>query len=104
MSGLKPFHNKCRAYGKLIEENLNGEVDIRFHGYMLLLSEQEHGLDHQFETNSWHRPVEEYDKPIREVTVEAIVNDLVLKDTEWKPRVANKMLRDLKKCASTTST
>ncbi len=94
---MEILYNECRAYGKPIEENLNGEVDNRFHGYMMLLAQQVDGLGHQFETKSSNRPFEEYDKPPSErQPLRAIVQNLVLKDTEWKPRVANEMLRDLK--------
>lgn len=93
-----PFYNECRAYGKLIDAKLNGEVAVRCHGYLMLSPEHEDELDHRFGITGWNRPIEEYDKsPSERQPLRAIVKDLVLEDTEWIPRIANKMLRDLKK-------
>ncbi|KAI4233602.1 MAG: hypothetical protein LQ349_004315 [Xanthoria aureola] len=93
-----PFYNECRAYGKIIEAKLNGEVAVRCHGYLMLSPEHEDELDHRFGITGWNRPIEEHDKsPSERQPLRAIVKNLVLEDTEWIPRVANKMLRDLKK-------
>ncbi|KAL8951220.1 MAG: hypothetical protein Q9222_002783 [Ikaeria aurantiellina] len=93
-----PFYNECRAYGKLVGAKLNGEVAVRCHGYMMLSSKQEDALDQKFGASDWNRPVEEYDRlPSTRPPLRAIVKDLILDDTRWTPRVANKMLRDLKK-------
>lgn len=34
------FNNECRAYRKLIENNLNGEVAVRCHRYLMLLAKR----------------------------------------------------------------
>ncbi|KAL9119290.1 MAG: hypothetical protein Q9187_004159, partial [Circinaria calcarea] len=93
-----PFYNECRAYGKLVEAKLNGEVAVRCHGYLILSAKREDDLDHRFAITGWNRPIEEYDKlPSKRQPLRAIVKDLVLEDTKWSPLVANKMLRDLRK-------
>ncbi|KAL9630621.1 MAG: hypothetical protein Q9204_004627 [Flavoplaca sp. TL-2023a] len=92
-----PFYNECRAYGRLIAENLNGQVAVRCHGYMMLSAEHEDTLDNQFEMNGWNRLAEEYDEPpSKRQPLRAIIKDLVLEDTVWKPRVAVRMLSHLK--------
>lgn len=92
-----PFFNECRAYGKLIEKDLNGNVAVYCHGYLMLPAQYEEDLEEQFEGLGWNRPFEEYDKPPAERQhLRAIVKELVLEDTDWKHRVAVKMLRHLK--------
>lgn len=93
-----PFCNECRACGKLNQVNLNGEVAVRCHGYLMLSAKYEDGLNNRFGLTGWNRPSEEYDKaPLQRQPLRTIVKDLILDDTDWTPRVANKMLRDLKK-------
>ena len=41
---MDPFYNKCRAYGRLEEANLNGKVAVRCHGYMAFPAEDEEEL------------------------------------------------------------
>lgn len=90
-----PFYNECRAYGKLIEKNLNGQVAVRCHGYMVLPAEYEDTLELQFEIDGWNRLSEEYDEPpSKRQPLRAIIKDLVLEDTKWTPR---RMLSHLKK-------
>ncbi|KAL9033240.1 MAG: hypothetical protein Q9180_006050 [Flavoplaca navasiana] len=92
-----PFYNECRAYGKLIEKNLNGQVAVRCYGYMMLSAELEDTLGNQFEMNDWNRLSEEYDQPpSKRQPLRAIIKDLVLEDTDWTPRVARRMLSHLK--------
>lgn len=95
-----PFYNECRAYGKLVEHNLNGEVAVRCHGYLMLSAEYEDQLDDRFPELELDRdrPSEEYEKPVSSRSpLRAIVKDLVLEETTWKPYVARRMLRDLRK-------
>lgn len=93
-----PFYNECRAYGKLVEAELNGEVAVRCHGYLMLSYKQEDDLDRRFGITDWNRPIEQYDmSPSKRPPLRATVKDLILEDPEWSPRVANKMLRDLKR-------
>ncbi|KAI4101710.1 MAG: hypothetical protein LQ339_004944 [Xanthoria mediterranea] len=95
-----PFYNECRAYGKLVENHLNGEVAVRCHGYLMLSAEYDDQLDDRFPELEldWDRPSEEYEKPVASRSpLRAIVKDLVLEDNIWKPYVARKMLGDLRK-------
>ncbi|KAL8937606.1 MAG: hypothetical protein Q9216_004346 [Gyalolechia sp. 2 TL-2023] len=84
-----PFYNECRAYGQLVEANLNGEVAVRCHGYMILPIPFKHQLKKKFGVNGWDQPT---DLPLR-----AIVKDFAPEDTTWTPAVARKMLKDLKR-------
>ncbi|KAL8853717.1 MAG: hypothetical protein Q9221_001528 [Calogaya cf. arnoldii] len=94
---LDPFFNECRAYGKLVEKDLNGKVAVYCHGYLILPAQYEEDLEQQFEGLGWNRPFEEYDKPPADrQPLRAIVKELVPEDTDWKPRVAVKILRHLK--------
>lgn len=93
-----PFYNECRAYGKLIEKDLNGQVAVRCHGYLMLSAEYENELDDRFDYLDWDRPSEEYEKPVSSRSPRrAIVKDLVLEENIWKPYIARRMLRDLRK-------
>ncbi|KAL8796092.1 MAG: hypothetical protein Q9182_007426 [Xanthomendoza sp. 2 TL-2023] len=95
---LDPFFNECRAYGKLIENNLNGEVAVHCHGYLMLTADYEDKLDDLFGELDWDRPDEEYEKPVsKRSPLRTIVKDLIVEDNIWKPYVVRKMLRDLKK-------
>lgn len=78
--------------------NLNGKVAVKCHEYMMLSSKQEKHLEQRFGISGWYRPMEDYDGlPENRPPLRAIVKDLVLEDTQWTPRVANKMLQDLRK-------
>ncbi|KAL8808696.1 MAG: hypothetical protein Q9223_003856 [Gallowayella weberi] len=95
---LDPFFNECRAYGKLIERSLNGEVAVHCHGYLMLTADHEDELNHRFGEPDWNRPHEEYEKPVsKRSPLRTIVKDLVLEENIWKPNVARRMLRDLRK-------
>lgn len=77
------FYNECRAYGKLVEAKLNGEVAVRCHGYLMLSHEQEDELDRRFGITDWNRPIEQYDmSPSKRPLLRAIVKNLILEDPE----------------------
>lgn len=63
-----PFYNECRAYGKLVENNLNGEVAVRCHGYLMLSAEYEDQLDDRFPDLEWDRPF----RRVRKASVQQI--------------------------------
>ncbi len=97
-TGMDPFYNECRAYGRIIEAGLNGKVAVRCYGHMSIPAEEEEGLKKRFGIDSWDRPGEEYAKlPRRRQPFRAIVKDPVQKDVKMTERVARKMLRDLKR-------
>lgn len=70
---------------------------MRCYRYIILSAKYEDTLDNQLIINGWSRLSEEYNKPpSKRQLLRAIVKDLVLKDTVWKPRVANRILSHLK--------
>ena len=96
-----PFYNECRAYGRLEEHKLNGKVAVRCYGYLTFSAEIESQLEREFQIHSWNRPGKEYQKPITQRRpIRAIVKDLILKDDPLTGRVADKILRDLKRMRS----
>lgn len=91
-----PFYNECRAYGKLIETNLDGKVAVRCHGYTTLPAAIESELYERFDVSDWDRHDE--DKPLRtRAVLRAIVKDLVVADIPLSSRVLRRMKQDLKK-------
>ncbi|KAI4168730.1 MAG: hypothetical protein LQ343_006166 [Gyalolechia ehrenbergii] len=86
---LDPFYNECRAYGRLVDTKLNGEVAVQCHGYLILPFRFQAKLEEEFGVNGWDQPS---DLPLR-----AIVKDFVPEDTTWSPRVVGKILKDLKR-------
>ena len=95
---MDPFYNECRAYGRLEEANLNGKVAVRCHGYMTFPAEHEEELGHKFNVSDWNRPSDEYDKIVSQrQPLRAIIKDLVRKDVPLTGKVADKILRDMKK-------
>ncbi|KAL9128407.1 MAG: hypothetical protein Q9217_002898 [Psora testacea] len=93
-----PFFNECRAYGRLVEKNLNGKVAVRCYGYVTVPAEWEEELRRKFEVDNWNRPHSEYAKaPTRRQPFRAILKDLVTKDVPFTEKVVRKMLKDLKR-------
>lgn len=95
---MDPFYNECRAYGRLEEANLNGKVAIRCHGYMTFPAEDEEELVRRFNVRDWNRPSDEYNKIVSQrQPLRAIIKDLVRKDIPMTAKVADKILRDMKR-------
>ncbi|KAG8533637.1 uncharacterized protein KY384_001378 [Bacidia gigantensis] len=95
---MDPFYNECRAYGKLIEANLNGNVAVRCHGYLTLSARIEQRLDEQFGHLDWDRPDQDTNKPLsKRQPLNAVVKDLIRDDISFAAKHVAKMLRDLKK-------
>ena len=96
-----PFYNECRAYGRLQEANLNGKVAVRCYGYITFPAEIERQLQRDFQVYGWDRSAQDYLKPVSSrQPIRAIVKELVLQDEPLTGKVADKMLRDLKKMRS----
>ncbi|KAL8830877.1 MAG: hypothetical protein Q9170_005535 [Blastenia crenularia] len=92
---LDPFFNECRAYGRLTMAGLNGKDAVGCHGYLMLPAKAEQEIDDQFGEIDWNRP--DVDLPVLEQQpLKAIVKDLITDDTAWSPKVARKILKDLK--------
>lgn len=93
-----PFSCECRAYGRLIEKNVNGKVAVRCYGYLMLPADREDELRERFGVTSWDRPHEEYLEPVsKREPLRAIVKDLVTEDVPPTVKTAKKMLSDLRK-------
>lgn len=45
---MYPFHNECRAVGRIIQAGLNGKVAVRCHGYLTVPATMEEGLEQRF--------------------------------------------------------
>ncbi|KAL8715672.1 MAG: hypothetical protein Q9225_006325 [Loekoesia sp. 1 TL-2023] len=91
-----PFYSECRAYGKLIEKDLNGRVAVRCHGYTTVPAEKVRQLAERFHIEYWesgeqtHQPAGWQRQPYR-----AVVKDLIQNDVELSPRIARKMKKHL---------
>ncbi len=95
---MDPFYCECRAYGRLIEANLNGKVAVRCHGHLNVPAEVEEELRRDFDVDNWQRPGDEYYTPVSErKPFRAIVKDLVTEDVTYTPKIVKKMLKDLKR-------
>ena len=93
-----PFFAECRAYGRLIENNLNGKIAVRCYGHLTVSAELEEELAHKFQAYEWDRPDSDYEKgPRRRQPFRAIIKDLVTEDVPLTEKVVTKMLRDLKR-------
>lgn len=95
---MDPFYCECRAYGRLIEANMNGKVAVRCYGYLDVPAEVEEELRRGFDVDNWQRPVEEYSTPVsKRKPIRAMVKDLITEDVSFTPKIAKKMLKDLKR-------
>lgn len=95
---MDPFFNECRAYGRLIDKNVNGKVAVRCYGYLMIPANREEELKDRYGVTNWNRPYEDYSKPAsRRQPFRAIVKDLVTEDVPLTARTAKKMLRDLRR-------
>ena len=93
-----PFFRECRAYGRLEEEKLNGKVAVHCYGYITIPCEKEKLFRRKFKIYDWNRPGVERSIPVSErQPLRAIVKGLILKDTPLTGRVADNILRDMKR-------
>ena len=76
-----PFYNECRAYGRLIEYDLNGKAAVRCYGHLAIPAAREEELDRRFEVYAWDRPGDDYELAVtKRQPFRAIVKDLVEND------------------------
>jgi hypothetical protein len=95
---MDPFFNECRAYGRLIDKNVNGKVAVRCYGYLMIPANREDELKERFGVTTWNRPDEEDLKPAsRREPFRAIVKDLVTEDVPLTAKIAKRMLLDLRR-------
>lgn len=74
---------------------------VRCHGYITFPAEIERQLERDFQVDDWHRSGQDYNKPVSSrQPIQAIMKDLIVKDEPLTGRVADKMLRGLKKMRS----
>ena len=93
-----PFFRECRAYGRLEEKKLNGKVAARCYGYITIPAQKEKLFQRKFEIYGWDRPSADCSKPVSErQPLRAIVKELILKDVPLTARVADRILRDMKR-------
>lgn len=94
-----PFYNECRAYGRLMESDLNGRVAVRAHGYTTVTEENVHQLAAIFRTEDLIQDSEEHEinhniPPYRRM-FRAIVKDLIRDDVPLTHKIIKKMRHDL---------
>ena len=93
-----PFYNECRAYGRLIECDVNGKVAVRCHGHMTIPAAIEKELYRRFEVYEWDRTEDDFNMPVSErQPFRAIVKDLVENDHPLNEKTLIRMRKDLRK-------
>lgn len=93
-----PFYNECRAYGKLIEGDVNGKVAVRCHGHMTIPAAREEELAQRFEVDIWDRPEDDSKLPVsKRQPFHAIVKDLIEDDRPLNEKKLIRMRKDLLK-------
>ena len=86
-----PFYNECRAYGRLIEYDVNGKVAVRCHGHMAIPAAREEELARRFEVYEWDRPEDDSKLSVsKRQPFRAIVKDLIEDD---RPLNEKKLIR-----------
>lgn len=95
-----PFYNECRAYGKLIESDVNGRVAARCHGYTTIHYKEVHQLGKEFHIEDLEQEAESYQEsqvPPERYLYRAIVKELIRDDLPLTHMRVKKMMRDLLK-------
>ena len=93
-----PFYNECRAYGRLIECDLNGEVAVRCYGHIAILATREEELARRFEVYAWDRPEDDSKLSVsRRQPFRAIVKDLIEDKCPLNEKRLIRMRKDLLK-------
>ena len=100
---MDPFYNECRAYGRLLQKNMNGKVAARCYGYLTLPVAREKELAQRFavDEDEWQRPERDNALPAhKRAPLRAIVKQLIREDKPLTRTLVVKMLRDLRKMRS----
>ena len=93
-----PFYAECRAYGRLIEHDLNGKVAVRCYGHMAISAAKEEELARRFEVYACDRPEDDFQLPVaKRQPLRALVKDLIEDDHPLNERKLIRMRRDLLK-------
>lgn len=95
---MDPFYNECRAYGRLVESDNNGNIAVRCYGHLSIAAEKEEEFGRRFEIGDWNRPDED---DVRLVSTRqpfrAIVKEMIQEDAPLNSKKVKKMLKDLKR-------
>lgn len=93
-----PFYNECRAYGRLIECDVNGKVAVRCHGHIAIPAAREEELNRRFEVYAWDRPEDDSELSVsKRQPFRAIVKDLIEDDRPLNEKKLIRMRKDLLK-------
>ena len=93
-----PFFNECRAYGRLIEADVNGKIAVRCHGYLTIPAAKEKDLAQRFDVDAWDRPAGDSYLPVaKRQPLRAIVKDLAEVDRPLTEENLIRMRKDLLK-------
>lgn len=93
-----PFYNKCRAYGRLIECDINGKVAVRCHGHIIILAAREEELARRFEVYTKDRPEDDSRLSVtKRQPFRAIVKDLIEDNRPLNKKKLIEMRKDLLK-------
>lgn len=93
-----PFYNECRAYGRLIEWDINGKVAVRCQGHMTIPAAREEELGRRFDVYAWDRPKDDSKLSVsKRQPFRAIVKDLIEDDRPLNEKKLLKMRKDLLK-------
>ncbi|KAL8770400.1 MAG: hypothetical protein Q9209_003826 [Squamulea sp. 1 TL-2023] len=95
-----PFYNECRAYGRLLEFDLNGSIAVAAHGYMTIPAKKVHELGRRFQIDDWTKDAEEHshqDLPPYRHVFRAIVKDFIPNDLPFTHKRVKQMLQHLMK-------
>ena len=49
---MDPFYNECRAFGKIVESELNGKVAVKCYGYLTVSVRREKELQRKFNVDN----------------------------------------------------
>jgi len=96
---MDPFHAECRAYGRLVNRHLNGEVAVHCYGYMNLSIEQENEIAQKFGIYDWKRqPVNDnvHNTHPSHQPLHAIVKEFIADDAPFNNSMVKIMLSNLK--------
>lgn len=93
-----PFYNECRAYGRLIENDVNGKIAVRCYGHMAIPAAREDELARRFDVDVWDRLRDDSKLPVsKRQPFRAIVKDLIEDDRPLDEKKLIRMRKDLLK-------
>ena len=95
---MDPFYNECRAFGRIIEKNLNGKIAVRCYGHLTVPARKEEELKQAYKIDAWDRSDEDCEKSVNQRRpFRAIIKELISRDTPLTEKLMQKILRDLRR-------